>query len=94
MSQQETQGYQGWTNYPTWAVALWINNNQALQARAHELARGLEGRELADALLDLIGDVLPDMGGLEGDLLTWAVGQSNWRELAVSFREDAQEIGS
>ena len=25
---QMEEGYQGWANYETWAVALWINNDQ------------------------------------------------------------------
>jgi hypothetical protein len=28
--------YEGWTNRETWAVALWINNDQAWQEAVHE----------------------------------------------------------
>lgn len=35
----EEKGYQGWTNYETWAVALWINNDQGEQEYWHERAR-------------------------------------------------------
>lgn len=31
-------GYNGWTNYPTWAVALWIGNEQASSEQAAEMA--------------------------------------------------------
>src|SRR5687767_845418 len=33
-------GYQGWKNYETWAVALWINNEQGTHEAAHDMARG------------------------------------------------------
>ena len=31
--------YQGWTNYETWAIALWIDNDQGSQEYWHEIAR-------------------------------------------------------
>ena len=37
----ETTGYQGWANYPTWAVHLWLANTEGL----YEDAQGI----LADA---------------------------------------------
>ena len=33
------EGYQGWTNYETWATMLWINNEQHVYDRWHERAR-------------------------------------------------------
>jgi hypothetical protein len=36
----ESKGYNGWTNYETWAVALWIDNDQWSSERAREMARG------------------------------------------------------
>ena len=32
-------GYNGWKNYETWAVALWIDNEEWSQERAQEIAR-------------------------------------------------------
>lgn len=40
----DMQTYNGWTNYPTWAVALWIDNEQGTQERAQELARSARER--------------------------------------------------
>ena len=41
--------YNGWENYETWNVALWINNNEAL----YNLARNTGSYE--DFLLEIIG---------------------------------------
>jgi hypothetical protein len=32
-------GYNGWSNYETWAVALWIDNEQGSYTYSRELAR-------------------------------------------------------
>lgn len=37
MSEDET--YNGWKNYPTWAVNLWLTNNQGLDDEALEAVR-------------------------------------------------------
>jgi hypothetical protein len=45
MSMSESKGYNGWKNYETWAVALWIDNEQAWQEQAQEMAQ--RARDLA-----------------------------------------------
>jgi hypothetical protein len=35
----DEQGYNGWTNYETWSVALIINNDQGTQAEMEERVR-------------------------------------------------------
>ncbi len=36
---EETSGYQGWTNYETWNCALWLDNDQGSQEYWQEAAR-------------------------------------------------------
>jgi hypothetical protein len=33
------KGYNGWTNYETWLVALWIDNEQGTYGMRQELAQ-------------------------------------------------------
>jgi hypothetical protein len=42
----DEQGYNGWTNYPTWAVNLWLSNDEGLYNAT---------RELIAAPIDLLG---------------------------------------
>ena len=37
LSEQESQGYNGWPNYETWAVNLWLGNDEAGCALQQEL---------------------------------------------------------
>lgn len=91
--------YQGWKNHSTWAVALWVNNEcglydhrraLALDAieeakRGEREARGI----LADMLKDWIEEEAPDLGAtLWADLLTSALGQVDWYELAEHWLAD------
>ena len=48
-------GYNGWTNYETWAVSLWISNEQSSQEYWHEQARSVFERcadKRPNALMD------------------------------------------
>lgn len=87
--------YSGWTNYATWCVALWLNNDPGLQEQAGEICRAeYEYRfQAADALKDFVEDlVLGEDGqqvvGMAADLLGWALELANWGELVEAFAEE------
>jgi hypothetical protein len=73
--------YNGWPNYQTWDVYLWLTNDQASDTLARQL--------VADALRDLIADCNPlaDHASLYSDLLTHALGAVDWHHLADHLRE-------
>ena len=52
--------YNGWTNRETWAVALWVNNDEGLHYHAQDMAGGYhdDKRGLADALEEWITELL------------------------------------
>ncbi len=68
----EEQGYNGWKNYPTWAVNLWLNNDEGTQEAALDVTRsavwergtGNASKRLAvaDALKAWITDGIADEG--------------------------------
>ena len=91
--------YNGWTNYETWNVALWLDNEQYTQelwsSRAREL---LEDEEeypnaiLQDELKEFVENINPlaNDASMYSDLLGAAIDSANWYEIAESYLEDAR----
>ena len=88
--------YQGWTNYETWAVALWIDNEEGSyrywRERAEELLE--QGTKKKDAINELAqmmkneheeaAESAIEGGSLWSDLLSAALSEVNWYEVAKS----------
>ncbi len=98
-------GYNGWTNYETWCVNLWMDNSEASQNYWAEAAKEIYEQSEADetftqaevaifALADRIKDEheeeitsLYEQGSIAiasvwGDLMTNALKEVSWREIA------------
>lgn len=95
------RNYQGWSNYPSWVVALWIDNNEWMHTYSIEIAsdwvdddEGLAIQRIADSLEEWIGteiyDHMPNLG-VANDLLNFAFDMVEWRELARHYLEIAKE---
>jgi len=52
MTNPDERGYNGWANYETWNVALWIDNDQGLHEIAQELGSYSKLVELLTEELD------------------------------------------
>lgn len=84
--------YNGWTNYETWAVGMYLDGNydgEATYRYVLDLVRehGAYVPMVADALRDLVAEhtsraVDRIASGLAADLLGAAVSEVNWHELA------------
>lgn len=94
-----TAKYQGYANYETWLITLWIDNeedsysqwrNRALDiAKEKTNGKPLRGRlkrgviaELADELKTEFTDGQPVLEGFWSDLLSSALGEVDWYEVA------------
>lgn len=101
----EEKGYNGWKNYETWCVALWIDNDEGSYNYALELARdhcdqdpydlGVEGpiSSLSDALKAWIEEMNPlnDTSTMFTDLLNAALSEVDWYEIAKNYLEETKE---
>ena len=85
--------YNGWTNYETWCVKLWMDNDEGsaqywLEVVEEEEEDG-DVAGLSARLKDNHEEMLPDIGGFAGDLLNAAMSEVNWHEIATNLLEDA-----
>lgn len=76
--------YCGYTNYPTWNVMLWLENDPDLNYEAGTHILSAEKKtELADRIKDMMEEKKPDLGtNTFSDILSWAIEQVNWDEIA------------
>lgn len=108
--------YNGWFNYETWLVKLWMDNEQSSQEhwseRATEALR--EAGETMSANFRMTGvepftteekaafalakelkaqheESLPELDGFAADLLSAAMSEVNWHEIAKSLLDDCEK---
>ena len=103
----ESKKYNGWTNYETWNVKLWMDNDQGSYNHFNELAQDCYDNaeaeksftrderatlDLADALKDEFQEACPDLGAsCWADLLLAALGEVNWYEIAEHLIEEVDK---
>ena len=102
------QGYQGFANYETWCVKLWLDNEESSyrywQAAAQECWDEAEADQyftreerarldLEDRMKDEIEDAAGqavEVGTIWADLLSSAVSEVNWREIAEAYLDSVE----
>ena len=78
--------YNGWPNYETWAVNLWLTNDPGSYEASREVAANG-----ADALKSWVEDCTFEeikQSSMVADLLGSALSRVNWRKIAKSLNED------
>ena len=92
-----SEKYNGWANYPTWCVMLWLDNDPGLYDESRRIA--LEDYELGiyrdDAIKQFVEDLIFEIGqssivgaSMEADLLGWALAMVDWREISDALLEE------
>lgn len=100
------QEYNGWTNYETWVVNLWIDNEEGTHDYWLEIAEDIYNNEaeeqkhftkiedaaciLAERLKNDHEENLPEMEGVYGDLIGAALSEVNWPEIAEHLLENVE----
>jgi hypothetical protein len=86
------QEYNGYYNFESWNVALWIDNDQGLQGDVNDMAQNSTSiYDLETTLKDYIEELKPEVEGMWADLLNAALSEVNWRELAENYYNEAHE---
>jgi hypothetical protein len=94
--EEKMSDYNGWTNYETWNVALWLGNEPGTYEDVREMTRvaiRTHGKEceyhLAEDLKGYVEELMPPLGAsMAADLLGAALCEVNWQEIAESYIED------
>jgi hypothetical protein len=104
-----SERYNGWTNYETWNVKLWIDNEEAtydywqVNAEVVWLAATADvtfsrkeraAFTLADDLKSKFENDMPELHGPYADLLNAALLEVNWLEIAHSILEGVPEAAA
>lgn len=99
--------YNGWSNYETWNVKLWMDNEQSTseygEEQATEAYRNAEADStftraeratlnLSDTLKEQYEEAMPDLGAsVWADLLSASMSEVNWHEIAEHMISDIAE---
>jgi len=88
----EHKEYNGWTNYETWVVSLWMDNEQSTYDFFREQARHwTDVDRFADCLKEYHEELLPKLKGFAADLMNAAMSEVNWFEIASHLKADIKE---
>ena len=96
------QKYNGWHNYETWVVKLWMDNEEPSYRYWREHVEAYIGEsdksnpdwkhkaaiELSDDLKTEHESALPELEGFASDLLAAGFSKVNWYEIAESLIND------
>lgn len=100
-----TEEYQGWKNRETWAMALWLDNDQGLYEESRQIVRvAVEERNMlydgADKLKDWVEELAADAceceGGKRSEELCnmfqdiGSLWRVDWEEVAESRFDEAE----
>lgn len=92
--------YNGYTNYPTWNVALWLDNDEGIYNHmAHTIPtitdedRTRWTRQRVNIIADYIEEFVSESfdmptAGMAADLIGWTLQQVNWQEIAENYANE------
>lgn len=88
---EQNETYNGWTNYETWCVALWLDNDESSQHQMYELVEEeTNDYRAGDSIKEWVEEMRPDYdrANMWTDLLGHALARVDWPEIAKHYREE------
>lgn len=84
--------FNGWTNWETWCVNLWLDNDQGTQSEVSEIVANATNRYVAaDRVKEFTNECVFGFGDevpatLATDLVSGALSEVNWEEIVDGVR--------
>ena len=85
--------YNGYSNYPTWNAALWIDNDQGFYSERLGIVQKADNKaEAANTLKEWFEELFPiPTTGPIADMAGWALAHIDWHELAEHWWDERDE---
>ena len=90
--------YNGWTNYETWNVNLWLSDDEYFRELAADASDMYQAEiALKDYVEELSEMTMPGIfdgskSYFIGDMFSAALSEVNWHEIAEHYRDDAEDM--
>jgi hypothetical protein len=84
--------YNGWANWATWNVELWIDNDEGMYRAKQEFIRNTEKEDIHKANVeDFVKELMPE-GTPDMKQDFYADHSVNWQELAEHWQQEKDEL--
>jgi hypothetical protein len=82
--------FNGWKNYETWCVSLWIDNSRDSYEAARNMCRGRHSALSAPILREWVEEMNPlsEKSGLFSDLLRSVLGEVDYYEIVEDYERE------
>ena len=84
----ELPEFNGWENWPTWCVNLWLTNDGPTYRAALAAVEGKSIRDAANAVKELVEEMTSTApSGLTADLVGWVLCFVDWESIVEGLQE-------
>jgi uncharacterized protein (DUF2384 family) len=82
--------YNGWKNYETWVVKLWLDNDEGTYKEMNKIAKkAIDVYKLSEEIKDYLEEIQPELGAsVWTDLLHSAFSEVDFDEIAQAYMDD------
>jgi len=96
----EDKKYNGYNNYETWLVALWIDNDQGYQEDINSMSEQCTVDDINDLAISIkeYVEMMPDVskaienGGMVADLVNSTLSDVDWYELSEMYIKENNPV--
>ena len=92
MTTKKTETYNGWSNYETWLVSLWLDNDQETYNKIRNIIKrngNISTYAVSKKIQDFVEKmVFTDKASLQQDLINSAIQEVNFPEIVQSMIDE------